>query len=572
MNIRVNPGAARYLGERAREGTEAAIMPVLRSQMENPNLRPEAVYGAMLGDPAQNIAGAAATYAVRPGGGESIAPSVRIGGDFQEKYLTDNDVALDTPDFQAKADFLGYPLKEKVEKYFTTQYGTPSDPLYKAFREGRYDLTPLFRQKLSDADTDRTAASIQALRDKEAALLAEPRTPENVASLAEVDRKLSAHYDYFTPMDANIGYKSIGVRLDNDAYRADIAHKIAEEAGGEPEFDNMSHTEIVNVLDNELKRFAEKIKQVPEGRSLETVDILRQDMVGPYLNVGDLNQAVSLQLLEEMDGKVAAQGGMLTREPNIDIGTTLVTEEGEARGQPTFYPTSKTGAVLEDEVYNYLKYAPLEEVQGRTFPELVIAARNSDAWKQIKDPVKIALRADAYLALTPEQRFTGTKLVDFDGDETARNNLLSRMKESDIKGAHWREINDVGGVKIEGRLLRHCLSRYPEETNEYENKLKNGVSRYFALRDKKGIGYATIEVEQYGMNGPFSVIKQIKGKQNQSVADKYGKEVTAFLQEYEKTQPRPLTFTEFKRYVPNEYVDRAPEQSNAFGIADPEED
>jgi len=55
MNLRVNPGAARYLGERAREGTEAAIMPVLRSQTENPNLRPEAVYDAMLGDPAETV-------------------------------------------------------------------------------------------------------------------------------------------------------------------------------------------------------------------------------------------------------------------------------------------------------------------------------------------------------------------------------------------------------------------------------------------------------------------------------------------------------------------------------------
>jgi hypothetical protein len=90
MNIRVNPGAARYLGERAREGTEAAIMPVLRSQMENPNLRPEAVYGAMLGDPAQNIAGAAATYAVRPGGG-----NVATGSDkFSEgRYFVQTRIA-----------------------------------------------------------------------------------------------------------------------------------------------------------------------------------------------------------------------------------------------------------------------------------------------------------------------------------------------------------------------------------------------------------------------------------------------------------------------------------------------
>jgi muramidase (phage lysozyme) len=567
MDVRGGPGGAPPMSGMGLQPAMAAVGqgPVDRTAADRPLVRP-----------AEGVAGPSITQAVRPGGGEAIAPSTPtslIGGDFQQKYLTDLETDLDvtsgTPNFKAindKTTFLGFPLREKVEKYFTTQYGTPSDPLYKAFREGRYDLNPLFRQKLSDTETDRTAKAIQDLRDKEAALLAEPRTPENVALLSQVDRKLSAHYDYFTPMDANIGYKSIGVRLSDDAYRADLADRLAEETGRRSEFNDMSYTKIVDVLDNELKNLAEKIKQVPESGSLDQTDV--EKMLGPYVNVNNLNYAVSQQLLAEMDGKVSAQGGMLTRNPKIDIGTSLVTEEGEARGQPTFYPTSKTGAVLEDELYTYLKHAPLEEIQGRTFPELVIAARNSDTWKQIKDPVKIALRADGYLALTPEQRFTGTKMVDFDGNQTARNALLSRMKESDIKGAHWREITDPGGIKIEGRLLRHCLSRYPEETSQYENKLTSGLSRYFVLRDKKGMGYASIEVEQYGMKGPFSVIKQIKGRQNQSVAEKYGKEVTAFLQEYEKTQPRPLTFTEFKRFVPEEYVDRAIENNSGWDAAE----
>jgi hypothetical protein len=54
MSMRVAPGAARYLGERAREGTEAAVMPGLRAQTQNPQLQATDVYGAML-SPSETI-------------------------------------------------------------------------------------------------------------------------------------------------------------------------------------------------------------------------------------------------------------------------------------------------------------------------------------------------------------------------------------------------------------------------------------------------------------------------------------------------------------------------------------
>jgi hypothetical protein len=54
MSMRVAPGAARYLGERAREGTEAAVMPGLRAQAQNPQLQATDVYGAML-SPSETI-------------------------------------------------------------------------------------------------------------------------------------------------------------------------------------------------------------------------------------------------------------------------------------------------------------------------------------------------------------------------------------------------------------------------------------------------------------------------------------------------------------------------------------
>ena len=68
LNVRVAPGAARYLGEQAKGKVEGAVMPTLRKQAGREDLTPEEVYGAMLGKPSDVMAEAGASYAVRPGG------------------------------------------------------------------------------------------------------------------------------------------------------------------------------------------------------------------------------------------------------------------------------------------------------------------------------------------------------------------------------------------------------------------------------------------------------------------------------------------------------------------------
>lgn len=67
LNVRVAPGAARYLGEQAKGKVEEAVMPTLRKQAGREDLTPEEVYGAMLGKPSEVMAEAGASYAVRPG-------------------------------------------------------------------------------------------------------------------------------------------------------------------------------------------------------------------------------------------------------------------------------------------------------------------------------------------------------------------------------------------------------------------------------------------------------------------------------------------------------------------------
>ena len=90
MNVRVAPGAAKYLGEQAKGKVEEAVMPGLREKAGNPNLTPEQVYDAMLGKPSEVLAGAGASYATRPLGAYG-----EVKGDVQQAKQRIEDYAFD---------------------------------------------------------------------------------------------------------------------------------------------------------------------------------------------------------------------------------------------------------------------------------------------------------------------------------------------------------------------------------------------------------------------------------------------------------------------------------------------
>jgi hypothetical protein len=653
MNLRVNPGAARYLGERAREGTEAAIMPVLRSQTENPNLRPEAVYGAMLGDPAQNIAGAAATYAVRPGGGDVFTdPDYDIAGfrkkareslmdtlydeeierenlaigeidaiskdpflDVTDKYQLPLEMGLftDSPfaQYQEAFNFIQSPLfNEKANKYITQQYGSPNDPLYKAYMRGEYDIAPaqqiFWREQFANDEVEK----IIALRERQHELLNSPEDPNAIKDpytldrdqeLASIEYELTSAYDGLTPFRINMGAGTLGARLQNDVYRADLVDRLidfergkAAEAdrdmgGGYLDYFNrrVKETNAVDRLDEQLKKLGvyftnnatdDLIADTMQEGKVKTRFMHPVFLTKEYgIDLSDLHavprlavpgggkapiehyaegfkRALDQQLIDEIQSKVEEQGGIFTgafTRLSRNYNTPLENVGAIERGRATLTPGKGLAPIDFKEVVEYLAKTPRKDYENKTFPEIVLAAHKADFYKDIKSPIKIAQRADAYQALTPEQRFTGT----VPWSENLSPTYFDDMKGSALRGAQWREINSRGGIKIEGRLLRHCLSLNPTETSAYERKFQAGKARYFSLRDKKGKSYATIEMEPDPRDGLYSVVAQIKGRGNSAVGEKYATEIEAFLDEYQRRELKttPLTFTEDRDFIPPKY-------------------
>jgi len=98
LNVRVAPGAARYLGEQAKGKVEEAVMPTLRKQAGREDLTPEDVYGAMLGKPADVMAEAGAIYATRPLGLKAdVGADVRSASKVAERYA--EEAALESDDY-----------------------------------------------------------------------------------------------------------------------------------------------------------------------------------------------------------------------------------------------------------------------------------------------------------------------------------------------------------------------------------------------------------------------------------------------------------------------------------------
>jgi len=161
-------------------------------------------------------------------------------------------------------------------------------------------------------------------------------------------------------------------------------------------------------------------------------------------------------------------------------------------------------------LYEHLMTVPPERLRDPTYT-LEQALRDSEKnYKLIKDPGRIARRIDNGQQTTPEQKFTETQYLS--NVPTAKENV------------GWFQLPTVNSLKIEGRLLKHCLSW----NEEYQKKLLDGRSQFFSLRDKKGNAITSVELER-DSNGDYSVVKQIKSRFNARVPDVYANDVEKFI-------------------------------------------
>jgi muramidase (phage lysozyme) len=487
------------------------------------------------------------SLAVKPGGGgvDVYNPVMGLKGNAYltalEKYnrrTEGNAPGTKDPNFMAspeakQAEDITDWLDNKATAYFEKQYGSPNDPLFKAFLEGKYSPPALTlgskRDILFPPDRERIQAARNMLRDPD---------PEYQQSGRRI---LSSYYDKATPIITEMGETAVRNRLINPRYRNEIDQYIRDDR--QLNLDSLSASEMDSILDRYAKTGA--IDSTAPFTEKDIVTGVTKSAVDGLINKIDIQGGVA--------GKEV--GGMLQRRRLAD-DPEYPTEQQKAdirQGEPIYtVPEGAHNDIVErQELTNYMFRTPKEQWERMSFPELVLKAEND--YRGITDPIDIYNRIDNYKPVTVEQRLIGTK-----GYMPVKSDSLGN-------GAGWREIVDEGGLLIEGRLLKHCLS----EDKKYASFLKNDMSKFFSLRDKNGKAYATIQLDRLGVDGPFANVHQIKGFKDKSVAKEYEKEITDFLTQYEKQVGIPLRYTEDADFVPKAiYKSSGPENYAKGGMVD----
>jgi len=475
------------------------------------------------------------SLAVKPGGGATDATGLTTlmeGAALNmaaEKYANRTGAKnvlglLSQPDFlksseNAQMEAARDWIKTKATSYFEKQYGSPNDPLLKAFEEEK--LIP--KAFTSDAQLMRLGVTPQDITN--ARELLRSNDPQRVAMGKQA---MSDLYDLATPINTVYGESTVRNRLINPRYREAIEQYIREKRELGPK--DISKMEMDAALDA-FSKTGKLPENVPFGSS-------------------DVENAVIMDMVDNLANKIDLQGGRygqnmggsLTFKENYPSYFAKDVEKQEVmRGEPTFSIGWESADTFFDrhELIGYMLNNPKEKWERLSFPELLMAIDKD--YKNITDPQIIYKRIDNYKPVTTEQRLIGTK------------GFMPTASASLGKGAGWREIVDEGGILIEGRLLKHCLS----EDKKYASFLKNDMSRFFSLRDNKGKAYATIQIDRLGQDGPFANIHQIKGFKNESVAEDYEQEIMDFLKSYQKTIDVPLRYTEARSHLPVQVKDQA---------------
>jgi hypothetical protein len=576
--LQVAPGAARFLKDRAKDGMDGgaeAFRRTLEASVPQPQMATamgpmDVPRETIVPQAPQNLAEATLTYAVKPGGGvveTGYLETLYTGNamnKIMEKYKerTGEDIPslltqelIKVPEGENFAAIEQW-VQTKGRDYFAKQYGSPNDPLFKLFMEGKF--TP--SKVLEAEDMDRAMINAEVLRGPEAETrLTMGRrllTSDNPDDQLQGKKIMSNLYDQATTVMTRMNPDSVRNRLYNPQYRDSIAQNIREQVRGKQIMSNFYDSDQ-NVRERADLGFDE-LSQVELDSILdEYAQTGNLPATAPF-SEADILEGVAANVIDSEARKIKIQGGVFGNELGqgfrVDEDFKVYSEPGiqnVRRGEPIYVPgyDVSNDFIPRADLTDYMLTTPKEEWQNLTMPEVVL--KMEKAGQVSMDPEVIAKRIDNYKPVKREQRLVGTTLA-------------LPLQESVLgKGANWREITDVGGIQIEGRLLKHCLSLDPK----YASFLKEGLSKFFALRDKDGKSYATIQIDRLGQgeDGPFANVHQIKGFRNAEVGDQYQKEIMDFLTDYEQKVGVPLRYTESRSYLPPQIRDMPPPVSFAKG-------
>jgi hypothetical protein len=490
-------------------------------------------------------------FAVRPEGGGTTFTGIRAGG--SNAPISRFDKIIDAganPSIQGLSNEMGDAIenfwRSKAQNYFTRQYGTPSDPIFKQIISGQL-RTPGLQKSIPDYAIEQTKVGKTRIDPVTGESRFYPKYPQ---ALEDLTRRY----------DEQTGLKGIAFNVNEPIFdpgyqgtmgdrgrqlEAALKEGVTEKmvAGGmNPSLVNPdvsltgprgdTTSDLLNYVPSEYKELYSIYKQPPSETNMlsriynELGLSGKSNEPGPGLVPENLKRAIE------------------TSEPIYDINFSyksplkdLLAPENINRYLSTLTPSEVTKMRFEDVVKNSAKYN-LDMFNTQNLVEAIRSGKRvpDKVWKQgLSEPLMTAEKEG--------EKFT------------------------------WHRIVDNEATALEGAYLGHSVGGYAKGGSygpkEYR-RFKEGEKEVYTLRDARGKPFTTVEVEKAYTGpldrtldereiarmkaegrelGPMStIVRQIKGNgaKTGNVAPKdVGDEVLTFLRDYIK----PDKITESENYL-----------------------
>jgi hypothetical protein len=363
-------------------------------------------------------------------------------------------------------------LQTKVRNYYTRQFGTQDDPIYKAIREGKLTSEELggpggIRKYLADVA-------------KEGKTRVNPETGESrfypSPNAQEAIQDINALYDEMTGMRGTV---------------------LAQETIGDPDYGNL--------LSDQAKTELQRLKDVTRDRLLG--ERLRPEEINPRIDyVGYRNPAFvkpgsspTEPILSSRFNTSDDIRALLLSNPRLlpkELRTAI------EKKQP-IYDLNPQGALKktldEESLVDYLATLPVNQINNM---------RYEDA---IRGSVKLQ-------ALQKERKALVSRIRDnkpVDGKpflEGVSAPLVSYPEGSPLQGYTWRRLEKPDATELEGAYLKHSVGGYADDGNypsEDKKDFRAGTIKVYSLRDPRGLPVTTVEVKE--IPGLGSAVTQVKG-------------------------------------------------------------
>ena len=516
----VNPAAvARKVGPMVEKGVRAGATEVGR-QLDRAIMDSAGPFAKAVPQAAKPL------YAVRPEGSSLVVRQDKNPnwvGTLLETGVSDARAQLanipHTPDRAAlMEDF----WSKKAANYFTKQFGTESDPVYRGIREQTIK-SPALKEDFPDYILDQL--TVGKTRAREGARPADDFVGPGAPEMRFFPKYPAAFDEMRSRYDR-------GTNIQGAVPVTNPANVMS------PEFTYSQTREGLNLLEELRNKEIDKMiaQGTPASQATPLLEFLTRSVKGPETVVGPYGAKSLLTDYEAATGtRIGDPKFRGVPQPDaLPQNLRTAMEKGEIV-YSSGVPDAAVRKLFDTKSINeYLATVPERELKNLRFEDAVRGGAKISAKRLERETLAADIRA-------------GKRVPDKFFSEGVSEPLL-QFKEGPLEGFAWKRIKDADATVPEGAYVGHSVGGYAKGGAygpEGHKQFVGGEMQVFTLRDNRNRPVTTIEVDMMG-NGPR--VKQIKGNgraTGNAAPEKYDAAVLEFFQNYLK----PTQISESDQYL-----------------------